>query len=93
MDKVKNNHLPILFKNQHDQESEIKNNNLYEKFFSLYRYIEPLFKVSLLLGMLLSWSFFSFYVEVIPSFNSLGDATGYLVAPEKPQKSLDSGLS
>lgn len=48
-------------------------------FFKRSKFLDALFKTSLFLGVLVSWFYFSFFVGVLPSFNSIGDATGYLV--------------
>jgi len=40
---------------------------------------ESVFKISLFIGIVISWAYFSFYVGVMPSFTSIGDVTGYLV--------------
>lgn len=41
--------------------------------------LTSLLKISVFIGALVSWSYFSFYVRVLPSFNSIGDITAYLV--------------
>lgn len=42
-------------------------------------FLNSLFKISLFLGAVISWLYFSFYVGALPAFSSLGDATGYLL--------------
>lgn len=39
-----------------------------------------MFKLSIVIGAFISWAFFSFYVNALPSLGNLGDITIYLIA-------------
>lgn len=49
-------------------------------FDSITLWSTMIFKASLAIGAFISWAFFSFYVNALPSLGNLGDITIYLIA-------------
>lgn len=51
-----------------------------DKIELLHSWSAIVFKLSIVIGAFISWAFFSFYVNALPSLGNLGDITIYLIA-------------
>lgn len=59
--------------------SEAFSGDVFSSFSKFTSLLPSLLHFSVFLGVLISWCYFSFYVDALPSFASLGDATGYML--------------
>lgn len=70
--------IPNIVKTPWYRQKKIQQSD--NKIDLLHSWSAMVFKLSIAIGAFISWAFFSFYVNALPSLGNLGDITIYLIA-------------